>query len=412
MTSRHGILLALAIAPLWAAPHRADAQPTPATLTLSEALTLARREAPELAASQARIEAARLAVPEAGRWLNPTAEFRAENLLSGAAPARLPLDVFAEVTQVLELGGKRAARQRVADSGRAAEEAAQPLIWLTVQRQVIADYLDALRFRDRTFTHEAHRVDLAEAVRVLDRRVAAGVTAEAELLRMRTELARATVEATRSGTTARRALSLLSARIGADAALESLATPPVPSLPSATVDAAVARRPDVLAARLAFETTQQVLRVEDARRVPDPAVNAGYKRTAGYNTALMTFTLPLPLFNRNQAARILALGAVTGARQDLAAVERRARGEVITTRLVAERLIAQAGDLQTTLVRPARAARDAARAAFASGALDVMHLVDAERVYIDARLVTLDVEFDALAAAIEARLSAGEDPLP
>ena len=412
MTFRHGFLVVLAMTPLWMTPSGASAQPAPAALTLPEALMRARREAPELAASRARIEAARLAVPEAGRWLNPTAEFRAENLLSGVSRTQLPLDVFAEVTQVVELGGKRAARQRLADAGRATEEAAQPIIWLTVQRQVIADYLDALRYRERTATHEAQRIDLTEAVRVLDRRVTVGVTAEAELLRMRTELARATVEATRSGITARRALALLAARTGAEVGLEALSMPGVPVLPTGAVDAALERRPDVLAARQAVDTSERMLHLEDARRVPDPAVNAGYKRTAGYDTALMTFTLPLPLFNRNQAARTLALGAVNSARQELAATERRARGEVTATRLVAERLIAHARELQATLVAPALAARDAARAAFAAGALDVMRLVDAERVYTDARLVTLDVEIDALAAAIEARLSAGEDPLP
>lgn len=412
MTFRHGFLVLLATVPLWAAPPGASAQPAPATLTLSEALQRARREAPELAASQARIDAARMAAPEAGRWLNPTAEFRAENLLSGVSRTTLPLDVFAEVTQVLELGGKRAARQRLADAGRAAEEASQPLIWLAVQRQVITEYLDAVRHRDRSDTHESQRIDLAEAVRILDRRVTAGVTAESELLRMRTELARATVEATRSSITARRALALLSARTGAEVGLEALAAPPIPALPTTTVDMALAQRPDVLAARQGVDAARQSALLEDARRLPDPAVNAGYKRTAGYNTALMTLTLPLPLFNRNQAARTLALGAVTSAQQELAATERRARGDITASRLVAERLLTHARELQATLVAPARAARDAARAAFAAGSLDVMRLVDAERVYTDARLVTLDVEIDALAAAIEARLSAGEDPLP
>lgn len=412
MTFRCGLVFLLATTALWAAPYTAVAQPASQAFTLPEALSRARREAPELAASQARIDAARLAVPDAGRWVNPTAEFRAENFFSGVSRTQLPLDVFAEVTQVLELGGKRAARRRLVESGRATEEALQSLVWLSVQRQVISDYLDALRHRERTATHEAQRTDLTEAVRVLDRRVTAGVTAEAELLRMRTELARATVEATRSGIVARRALALLNARTGAETPLEALSIPSLPALPDAAPDDALARRADVLAARQSVDSARQALRFEDARGIPDPAVNAGYKRTAGQNTALMTFTLPLPLFNRNQASRTLALGAVTSAQQELAATERRARGELSASRLVAERLRAHARELQATLVAPALAARDAARAAFASGALDVMRLVDAERVYTDARLVTLDVEIDALAAAIEARLSAGEDPLP
>ncbi len=39
-------------------------------------------------------------------------------------------------------------------------------------------------------------------------------------------------------------------------------------------------------------------------------------------------------------------------------------------------------------------------------------LVDAERLYVDAATAALDLEIDAVAAAIEARLAAGEDPLP
>ena len=57
-------------------------------------------------------------------------------------------------------------------------------------------------------------------------------------------------------------------------------------------------------------------------------------------------------------------------------------------------------------------ARDAARAAFAAGAIDVLRLLDAERVHTEAAAVSLDIAIDAVAAAIDARLAAGEEPLP
>jgi hypothetical protein len=44
--------------------------------------------------------------------------------------------------------------------------------------------------------------------------------------------------------------------------------------------------------------------------------------------------------------------------------------------------------------------------------MDVLRLVDAERVFIDAALVTLTLELDAISAVIDARLAAGEEPLP
>jgi outer membrane protein TolC len=122
--------------------------------------------------------------------------------------------------------------------------------------------------------------------------------------------------------------------------------------------------------------------------------------------------MALPIFDRNRVARAVARGEAQAATLDLAAVTRRARGELQATRVAAERLRAAAQETRARLLEPARGARDAARAAFQSGALDVMRLVDAERVYTEAALVAIDLDVDAVATAIEARLAAGEDPLP
>jgi outer membrane protein TolC len=103
---------------------------------------------------------------------------------------------------------------------------------------------------------------------------------------------------------------------------------------------------------------------------------------------------------------------VKAAELELAVVERRARGELAAARDAVNRLGPRARDARATLVGPARAARDAARAAYHAGALDVLRLVDAERVATEAALVAIDLEIDAVAAAIEARLAAGEEPLP
>jgi outer membrane protein TolC len=90
----------------------------------------------------------------------------------------------------------------------------------------------------------------------------------------------------------------------------------------------------------------------------------------------------------------------------------RVRGLIAATRPVAVALASRAAEAPTTLVAPALAARNAARAAFAAGALDVLRLVDAERVYVDAALAAIDLASDAVAAAIETRQVAGEEPLP
>lgn len=404
------ILLALAASPTAAQPSPPPASPT---FTLADALARARTEAPESAAARARVEAAGQAVGQAARGPNPVFEFRLENWASGVSRSVLPYDAFAEVTQVVEIGGKRGARRGVAEAALGSSQAAEALTAQMLALDISRAYLDAVRLRDRQRTLSAQATDLGEMVRVLDRRVSLGTTAESELLKLRTEEARAATELIRTELAANRALSALAARLNVDVTLDALALPPPPPAPGAIDDdAALRRRPDVVSAERAVSAARQALRLEDARAVPDPAVNAGLKRTVGYNTGLFTVTMPVPLFNHNRAARIVAQGQVTAAELELAATERRARGDLVAARAAAQRLAERARDIRSRLVDPARGARDAARAAFATGVGDVLRLVDAERVFADAALIAIDLETDAVVAAIEARLAAGEDPLP
>ena len=390
----------------------AGSQPAGPTFTLADALARARDGSPEGAAARARVEAAERAVGETARMPNPTVEFRSENWASGVSRSVLPLDAFAEFTQVVELGGKRGARRGVAEAGLGATQADEAVVRRALAVDISRAYLDALRLRERQRTLAEQSTDLAEMVRVLDRRVEVGTTAEADALKLRTEEARLGTDLLRTEVAAQRALLQLTSRLNVEAGLDALVPPPLPALPAIDDEAALKRRPDVTAAERAVVSAQQALRLEDARGTPDPALNAGYKRTGGYNTGLFTVTMPLPLWDHNRVNRILAQGHVTAAELERAAVERRARGEMAATRMAAGRLSERARDIRTRLVEPARGAREAARAAFASGALDVLRLVDAERVFTDATLVAIDIEIDAVAAAIEARLAAGEDPLP
>jgi cobalt-zinc-cadmium efflux system outer membrane protein len=389
------------------------ARPQSASFTLAEAIARARADAPVAAAARARLDASRLAVDEAGRLVNPVFEFRIENLWSGAPSGVLPHDTFAEVTQTLELGGERGARRGIAEAAAGAAEAAATLVSYQIARDVSRAFMHAVRLRDRQRALAAQTADLAEIVRVLGRRVAEGTTAEADLLKLRVEHARAETNAILSGVAAARALTDVAALVDVGAvSLDALAAPVAPPLPAAETDATLARRPDVIAAHRSVESARQALALEAARGVPDLSVNAGYKRTLGYNSGLLTFSMPIPLFERNRVGRILTEGQVTAATRELAATERRARAEAAAARLAAEALIARARDARRQLVEPALGARDAARSAFSLGALDVLRLVDAERVYTEAALVATDIEAEAVLAAIEARLAAGEEPLP
>ncbi len=346
-----------------------------APLTLADALARARDVAPELAAAEARVEAAGLGLTHAGALPNPSIELRSENWAAGARARGLEPDTFAVVSQAIELGGKREARRGLAAAGPA---------------------------------------DLAEHVRVVDRRVAVGTTPEADLLKLQTDRARIDIDLGRAAIAAERARLLLAARLDRDLTDARLQTPVVPAPPvgDAGTDAAVDSRADVAAATHVVAVARERLRLANAAGVPDLHVQGGVKRTAGINTGVVAVGVALPVFSRNGQDRALAAGDLAAAERDLAAVRRLAHGDLAVARAAATDLASRARDVRARLVDPALAARAAARAAFATGAADILRLLDAERVAADAERLANDLEIDAVLAAIDARLAAGEDPLP
>ena len=384
-------------------------------VTLAEALAQARQQSPARQASAARADAADLARTLSGRLPNPVTEVRWENWAPGLHDT-LPYDSFATITQPFELGGKRAARRGVATAAAEGARAALTSTERGVDTEVARRFLAVVRERDRSRLLTEHAEGLAALVRILERRVAEGVTAEADLRKIETEFARVDTDAALAAIRANRELAGLAAIVGwspapAPEALERPALAP-PQDGEQAIAAALERRPDVQLAAARLEAARQALRFEQARRVPDVNVTGGMKRTGGNNTGVVAIVVPVPLFDRNQPALALASGQVRADELELQQTRRLAEGEARAALIAARELARRSTNAADRLVGPATTARFAARSAFESGAGDLLRLVDAERVWADARVVVNDLALDALTAAIDARLALGEDTIP
>ena len=405
------ILLLLAQAP---APH---SPPEGAPLGLREAVALARAHSPLAAAAAARAEGASRAADLAGRLADPTFDFAVENWRPWASDfdASGDLDVFAIAVQPLDLftrsGRKEEARGAGGEAAALRELAKQEVVLETVRR-----YLEVFRGRELEEALATQTHNLASIVAAQQRRVAEGYAPEADLLRFRAEAARAEnlrARATIERDRAEAALGFLVGRPVAGLSLEApTLPPPPPGDPAAIGEAALGYRPDVLAARARAGRARGTLSLEDGRRWPDLALAGGYKRTAGYDTAVVGLQASLPLFQRNRRARALAEGDARAAELELQATLDRARAEVAVLVRAARALQARLARLDEDLVRPADEARRSAVAAFAEGAVDVLRVVDAERTHADARREALDLTVEAFLTSCRARLAAGLEALP
>lgn len=391
----------------------------PTALTLEAVLERVLRESPIRRAAAALVDGASDAVPLAARLPNPLLELRQENWNFGSSGASDPLlDAFAVVTQPIELGGKRAARRQLAEAERSMTEAGLADVERQLSLAVVDRYVQAVRLREWTVTLADERDSLQELTDVMRRRVDEGAAAEADHRKLEAELTRVDAE-------------LLRAQLGLDAALLALealladgtpvepaalvvpAPPAVPAvLPEATLDEAVERAPAVTLARARAERAARQLRLERAVRVPDLQVSGGYKRTDGAHTGVVGVVLPVPLFDRNGAAIARASGEARAADLGLEGARREARADLQATLRAARSLASRSTRTPSELAAPAEVVRRAARALFREGSGDVLHLVDAERVYATAQREALALTLDAVVASARARLALGESLIP
>jgi cobalt-zinc-cadmium efflux system outer membrane protein len=389
---------------------------TPPPLTLSMALARAKTSSPLRGAAERLVEGTAASARLAGRALNPQVDVRGENWTPSASTS-LPIDLFATLSQPLELGGKRRTRLELASAEHGLAASSLAGIELQVTLRTTQLYVQALKARGLLATLTANRDGLAMLVDTMRRRVDEGRSAEADLLKFAAESARVDIDVARARLDLDRSLQLLAFTIGSPAPLaagelvepDSIA-PPSPTV--AAIAAAAVRHPDAALSAARLERARRAAAVEHARRVPDAIVTGGYKRTAGIDTLLAGVTMTVPLFDRNGSAAARADGEARAAAAEHDAVVRRIASDTTALVEIARTLSDRARRAASELLQPAGVVRDASLATFREGAADVMRLIDAERVYADVRRTALELRLEALTAVLEARVALGEEPIP
>jgi outer membrane protein, heavy metal efflux system len=386
-------------------------------LTLSAAVTQARTASPQRRAAAHVADGAREAARVAGRLPNPQFEFRTENWTASEHPSSPTLDVFAVLTQPFELGGKRGIRRQLASAESQAALSALTSLERELALEAVRAYVRALRARALVETLTGFREGLTTLVTSMARRVEEGYSAEADLLKFKTEAARVHGDIARAQLELERSLAALGIVIGAATPIHpsQLVEPPALAVPAAdagAIAAGIARHPEVAAATASVERARQAVAFERARRLPDAMVSGGYKRTAGFDTSVFGVTIAVPLFDRNGPSIARSAGIERGAMAEREALVHRLSTDAASVIRAARTIADRATTASRDLLEPAEEVRRAARTTFREGAGDVLKLIDAERVYADVHRAAIDLRLDALVTTIEARFALGEETIP
>jgi outer membrane protein TolC len=353
-------------------------------LSLQQAIEMALSRRPELTAAKKSAEAAGQMRKQAGLIPNPRFYYQSENLRSGMDFAQ-QTDTYIYGSEQIEISGRRGARIAVAESGvnRTRIEADQAERQLRLH--VAQAYWEALH-QQYVKALAVQNVDIyRETLDYHQKRFQEGKLAEVDLMRVRLEEERAEASAEAAGLAEQQAQLKLAREMGLVTG-SWLLTERFEEISAASeAPEAVRERPEILLARQAVETARANLRTQKANGRPDLDLVTGYKRTAGLNTMIAGLQLNVPLFDRNQGAVKAAKFEVEARRASLQAAELQAASEAAAARSACEQWKKRISGRYKPLLDQASGIAEIARQAYREGGSDLLHLLDAERLRLEAQ---------------------------
>ena len=319
-------------------PHSQAADVNPAfenptgALSLPKALSLGLLQNPELAGFSWEIRSSEARAIQAGLFPNPELETSVENFggkndQSGFKAA----ETTVQVNQTIELGGKRQKRQR------AANLETELAVWDFASKRldVFADISGAFwevfgAQESLSITRELARLSEATYTTV-EERVRSGKVPPVEALQAGVSLTTARIELEQAEHALVSARQRLAAAWGStDPVFEAVTgqmelTSSLPEL--SELEKGIPNNPDVARWTTEIENKSAAVDLKDADAIPDVTIGAGsrYFGETDDTAFVMSLSVPIPLFNRNQGDR-------QEARYDLSKAKEAQRAAILKTR--------------------------------------------------------------------------------
>jgi cobalt-zinc-cadmium efflux system outer membrane protein len=382
--------------------------------TIESTIQRVMQAAPEWRAADAEVAVRQSELMQAGSWLNPTIDLRADDRL-GLEDGRGGTDLtqFA-LSQPLPL--RRVARERaVAETRIAGAKEGRRLRRLELERAAAQAFHDLQRAQAK--------LELAHA-RLKETESYPGTNSGRDrLVRYLAPLERARLpilreEANHAVAAAEReseqALIAFRARLALPAeAVAEVASLVEPSTPPAieTLERNLGNHPWLAAVRMEQEAAEANIAAAQSQRFADPALNLFRERDilAGSRRDVtgIGLSIQIPLWNTNPGIVDKAKAEALRARTEYEIVQRDALTRLRRSHAELVRALAQAERVRANLLQPAQRLNDLTRRSFAAGETNVLALIDAANSYFDAQARYVELVAQAQEATSELRLASG-----
>ena|SRR5947207_1989795 len=403
------IIRLVAFGGLAAFSHFVSAADLTGQVTLAQALALTLKQNPDLAAFSWDLRSAEARVLQARLRPNPELGMQSEDI-SGSRPGFSHSQTTLQLSQLLELGGKRTARVREATFGRELAKLDYESKRLDILKKTAQAFVEVLSAQERVRLGQENLELTSGLIPDIRKRIEAGKASAVEQTRSEVAVASARIEldqAKRSLITARQHLAAQwgsaqpkFAQVVGD--LEHVTY--LPSLENLSLS--LAENPEIARWEPETDKRQATLRLQQAQAVPNITLSAAprYIGETREWTSVIGFSLPLPLWNRNQ-------GAILEAKHQLAKADDEKRSAV--TRLSSElndayQTVARTSNeihvLKESVLPGAEKAVEAIRQGYEAGRFSYLDVNEARRTLTTARLQYLQAlsDYHKAVAEIEA----------
>lgn len=364
-------------------------------LRLDDAWAMAQARNPGLLATGAETLATDGLVTQAGLRPNPEFELTVEDTRSDT---RITTAI---VSFPIELGGKRDARVRAASAER--DVAQQGLINARneLRAAVVLAFFEVGIAQQRLSAADAMVAVAERGLDAADKRVAVGKVPPLERSRAQVAVANARMTQREAKLTLRQARVTLAALWGDTQPAFGTVDTSTDTLPARSEAAALQRAlvdsPRLAAGRLDIERSRASLGVERSKRYGDVRLNVGMAREnePGRNIAQVGVSFPLPLNDTNQGNIYAA--AMQVQRAEAAYRDLTLRSEVELDQAVAAYDVAleSVREYESSVLPAADFATEATRKAFEAGKVGFSEVLDAQRIFFEARTEHLDAQLRA-----------------
>jgi len=390
---------------------------TPIELTLEEALDRASRNRHELSAHQTDLEVAAIKLKHAGLPPNPQLGVELNNL-GGNLPNGDSPETIVSLSQPLEIGGKPSARKSKGRSEILRLQREQAVAWLDIAAEVRRAFLEVLSARERlALQHEAGKIAL-ELVSITHEQVAAGKLAATEETRAEARKAETAAE------TQKFKRLLAEAELNLAAVLAEPGTATVTAEGHLLGEVAIPDRqallaemkssPLLLLRRSEAQFATSNLSLEQANAWVDPTISLSVREVPDEDARAVAigFSVPLPLFQRNQTALAEAGATAHKATMNEQAAARSLQTELSKTHAVLVSADQEARALRTDGLNRAKEAAEAVREGFRAGKFRYSDVLEASQLLMSMKTRYLDALLDLNRAAIDLDRFLGKPTIP